>query len=282
MTFLKYFYDTVKTGSVQSSSKENFVSSAAVSNGIKTLEAQLQVELLVHKRKAIEVTHHGFKLYRRAEEIFKLIDDVRADIDENALNLGSTIRFCINSSLAESYLAEFLVLFYQKYPHFKIEFKTGGPLKIKNWVHHDDYTLGINLERKEVVNYNKVTLHKGHFVAIQKKSANFKLGEEQFILSEPWPEIIHFRKRYNTQFKKSPDTRLQLQSWHLISKMAKQGLGVGIVPDYIVANDPEIRQLSYDFTLMDYQIVALWKKNRTLSVEESIVIHELENFFKKI
>ena len=212
ITFLKYFHDTVKTGSVQASSKENFVSSAAVSNGIKKLESELQVELLNHKRKVIEVTHHGFKLFKRAQEIFTLIDDVKSDIDEKAVNLNSTIKFCINSSLAESFLADFLKLFYQKYPHFKIEFKTGGPLKIKNWVHHDDYTLGINIERKDSVNYNKVTLHKGKFIPIKKKGSVVDQGEELFVLSEPWPEIIHFRKKYNTKYKKAPKTRLQLQS----------------------------------------------------------------------
>ena len=63
---LQYFVVSVDSGSLKKAAKVLYTSQPHISKTIKSLEAELQVELLTRKYRGVEVTEEGRKVYEYA------------------------------------------------------------------------------------------------------------------------------------------------------------------------------------------------------------------------
>ncbi|OSN10271.1 LysR family transcriptional regulator [Lonsdalea iberica] len=91
---LKYFCKVVEEGSISQAARQLNMAQPPLSKRIHELEAELNVSLFVRTAKRIEPTEAGYYLYKKACEIFRLINDTSretisiANKENKVLNIG--------------------------------------------------------------------------------------------------------------------------------------------------------------------------------------------------
>lgn len=83
---IKYFIDVVETQGFTPAAKRNFVSQTAISNAIKNLEKELNVQLIDRSTSHFKVTFAGISLYNYAVPLMKTY----YDFGEKAFQLNNT------------------------------------------------------------------------------------------------------------------------------------------------------------------------------------------------
>jgi len=78
--FLKVFYKTIYYNSISTAAKELFISQPAVSMQIKALEKELNLKLLDRSNKGVVPTEAGKVIYRYAEDILMLHENMLKDL----------------------------------------------------------------------------------------------------------------------------------------------------------------------------------------------------------
>jgi DNA-binding transcriptional LysR family regulator len=123
---LRAFYFAVNCGSISRAAEELFVSQPAVSMQIKALEDQYGVRLFVKKKRKLELTLAGRRLYHVAEQLFDLVRDAEklllqhSTLAPDILKIGST-KTCVRYLLA-GYISSFQEFF----PKIHIEVNEGS------------------------------------------------------------------------------------------------------------------------------------------------------------
>ena len=280
LVFLKYFYDMGTEKSVTKSAAANFVSSAAISNGIRKLEAELGVELLKHGKNKIELTKEGISLLEACKSIFKLLDDTKVNLKEKELKYKETARIGITHGLNQEFWAPFLVLLSEKYPTYQIIFNVGSPNQLKAWLGDKKIDFALTISRDKPSNYGFIQIHKGSFkFIVQNTKSKSSHREKEFILTENWPEVEAFKKTYFRHYKKMPLVRFEIASWGTIRNLVAQGLGIGIVPDYQLLHTPtDIKEYKFPLKLNSYYVMALFEKGTYLDQMGITIVEQFQSF----
>lgn len=77
MRQLEYFCAVCRSGSFTKAAQENFVSQSAISQQVRALEADLNVDLLERKGRSFRLTPAGEHFFRKATDILAQLDDLR-------------------------------------------------------------------------------------------------------------------------------------------------------------------------------------------------------------
>ncbi len=123
---LRAFYLAVNCGGISKAAEQLFVSQPAVSMQIKALEDQYGVRLFVKKKRKIELTLAGRRLYHVTEQLFDIVRDAEkvllqhSTLAPDILKIGST-KTCVRYLLA-GYISSFQELF----PKTHIEVNEGS------------------------------------------------------------------------------------------------------------------------------------------------------------
>jgi DNA-binding transcriptional LysR family regulator len=279
LVFLKYFYDMGRAKSVRKSASENFVSPAAISNGIRKLEAELGAELLKHGKNKIELTKEGILLLNACESIFSLVEDTKIKIRRDETEIKQEIRVGLTHGLNQEFWALFLQKFSVQYPHYIVHFKVGSPNQLKAWVQDKNIDFAITISRDKPQNYQYILIHTGFFKFISHPSYKPNTNDTSFILTQDWPEVVSFKKEYFRRFKKVPTLKYEVESWGTIKNLVMARHGVGIVPDYqLFQKSRSIVEYTFPLKLNSYQIVALFGKSTYLTEHQFELVDQFKNF----
>jgi DNA-binding transcriptional LysR family regulator len=75
---LQYFIEVAKYNSISIAAEKNYISQSALSTSITNLEKELNILLLDRNCKGVQPTHIGTKVIEKANEIFSIIEEIRA------------------------------------------------------------------------------------------------------------------------------------------------------------------------------------------------------------
>ena len=92
---LKYFVGVVDAGNMTRAADQLHVAQTALGAQIKQLEDDLGVSLLVRHSRGVDATKSGRRLYDRAVEILKLVEDTRREVIASKGNPTEAIRLGI-------------------------------------------------------------------------------------------------------------------------------------------------------------------------------------------
>jgi DNA-binding transcriptional LysR family regulator len=140
---LRAFYLTVKHKSITKAASILCVTQPAVSIQIKTLESFLGTKLAIKYGKTMSLTPPGKTLYRHAEKIFPLVEEMESamagysHLTQGVLTIGTT------RSFAKYLMPGMLSRFQERYPTVKITLGEGSSQQIADAVLSYKYDLGI-------------------------------------------------------------------------------------------------------------------------------------------
>ncbi len=117
---LRTFESAARLGSFKAAAKELFVTPAAVSHQIRTLESQLNISLFVRKVRSIELTTAGKEL---APILTRAFLDIRNGL-EHIVSLETVINVSTTASFATLRLVPKLAELYASNPNYSVQLDT--------------------------------------------------------------------------------------------------------------------------------------------------------------
>lgn len=271
---LAVFVDLAETLNYRKTAERKHISQPAVTQAIKSLEKEINVNLFSRSRSGVAITSEGQIFYNDIKPVinnyFKAIQHVQThDNDRQKLTIGLT-----SSPSEEQIFPNLLHYYFNKHPRVKIFLQSSNHNQLKKELVNEecDIILCTIDDLKESSQINYVELTKGNFSAVVPKSnplAKKKILKLQdlnnsslILLDSGWcpPKQLELQ-----QLIIKTNHNLDLSYVNDVSTaylMCKSGLGISIMPDFIAGQNTDLIsvipidygvQLSYGIGLLNSQ-----------------------------
>ena len=119
---LKTFMSIVEVNNIDKVIENLNISKATIYEHIKYLEQYFSSNIArISEKNEIAITESGSLLYKRAKQIFNIIDDTSIELIQNNDSIQGNIKLGVNFTLEEYVLPKFLSYFLKKYPNINVE-----------------------------------------------------------------------------------------------------------------------------------------------------------------
>lgn len=280
---LKYFIDTVRLGSLSKSADLNNVSHSAVSQGIKSLEVYLNVELLKHSKRKFQMTPQGEAFFKEGHQLLTVIETTRNNVRRTDVEPSGDLMIWAPQSLVVDFMVEKIGLLRSRYPKINISIKTGAAQQVRQAISNKEAHLGFLVDDGHLASFNSIEINKGKFALISK-THDVNLKESPIIITSPDKiEVNHLRKHFKSKFKSEMKVSMEVVSWGIIKHLVLKKFGVGYVPKYCVRSEIENRKLheiTPPWPSFDYSIKAIWPKASLIHPNAKILLELMGNIKK--
>lgn len=280
--YLKYFSDAVDLGSISAAAQKNLVTHPAVSKAIHVLESQMDMKLLVHKKKNFEVTAAGRLLAKKAKTLLAATDKFSSGHIEADEVVSGTVTIGISRTLAQVYLSPVLLKLAKSFPGLKVNIQFGTTAQIGEAIARGAIDLGLTIGEPSLSTVKQTFLRQGQFVLIRAKDKPFGKNflQQNLILTEPRLETELLKKNFYRKFKSSPVIKYEVGSWDMITDLAAKGLGIGLVPDISLNKElkKKLSPVKTNWFKCDYEIYLSRSKN----VQRNSVLLQVAAVFESI
>ena len=281
LNYFKYFVDAVRLGGVNMAAKNNFVSSPAISQAIRWLEDQYQVELVKHGRNRFQVTKKGQQVFKLATQMIESASDFEEEI-KGIVSANEKIKISIQQSLANTFFPSVMSEMKKKHENLDFSIRVGTTFRCKELMERGERNYSISLDNV-AFKARFETIHSGKFVFISAKNDKRSIHEAGLILTEDTKEVVELKSAYKKRFKSAPPINTSISSWGVIANMAVSGHGVAYIPEYYLYSLPKdsyrIRKL--DVEVAKYKINFYYSDNVELSSLHRELIDQFKKEFKK-
>jgi len=251
LNLFKTFYVVALYNSFTKASEKLFISQPAVTQSIKKLETQLNVELFKRNATGICLTKEGEMVYYYAEQLCNIVDANKNIINKIKEIKTETINVGVPTHIGTFYFIKFLEKFNKKYPNICV-----------NIVNKKSDMMIKMLEKREldivmdtdINNYNSKTIktheilelescfvcsEKYKHVAKKEKIAPNELNDYPLILPG---KTTSNRKMIDLFFKKKNiilNPLIEVNSSSVSKGIIKQGIGIGWMIKEFIKDDLE-------------------------------------------
>lgn len=142
MTFeqLKTFYWVARLGGFRRASEHLSLSQPAISTRVSTLETELGVPILDRKTKGVTLTKSGTLLFRYAEQILFVQEEIVKRV-ANPSEIEGLFRIGSSETIAQAWLPQFLKAFSAEYPSVNIDLTVDISGNLRNSLLQQDVDL---------------------------------------------------------------------------------------------------------------------------------------------
>ncbi|SES34895.1 LysR family transcriptional regulator [Psychrobacillus sp. OK032] len=270
---IRYFVEVANELNFTSASKKLFVSQAAVSKKIASLEDELGVVLLDRNKRTVKLTSVGQTFYKDAVEIINKMEEMTKKIQNIRSSYNNTLRLGYLGPAEFKFLPSLLQKFNEKHPDINLFSKQyyQGPLIDSLINGHLDiiFSLSMVIEKYPNLAFKKIYsdsfviyCHKDHRINSKRFVNLSELKKESFIiLSKESASYAHnsIIKLCNESGIDSTTISESDNFEHLLM-MVKSNKGISILPNSL-----------FNYFNHDNQII-------TLPIKGDSVINDLLNF----
>ena len=234
---LAVFYTVVNEGTLSKAGDSLYMSQPAISAHIKALEQQLGISLFYRVGRRSVVNKAGEVLYRKAEELFSVADELKAEMDDmrgmsiGRLNLGASVDWQYD-------LPGYLDRFKRTHPGVELSMIVLPAERVERMVL--DRTLDLGFIGGESSKFDLASDHlidgeivpicsKGHRLTKRISSEIVKLHEESFIVRELNSESRRIADGLLEANGLTDKVLMELGSDEAIKWAVMAGKGIGLV-----------------------------------------------------
>jgi DNA-binding transcriptional LysR family regulator len=238
LNHLRIFYYAAKENNLTKAAEALFLTQPAVSMQIKALEQYLEVPLFRKRGKFLELTHEGSVLYKYAEKIFGVVEEMEhalkgfASLTHGSLIIGTT------RSFARHLMPGLISCYQEKFPGIKVSLEVGSSSEIAEGVAKFKYDLGI-IGRIPLPSKVKVVPYKPEeFCLVVSPDHRFakrgvvscrELRSEPIIIREPGSGSRHFMLSFLDSHGVNPSVLVEAGSVEFIKEYVIQGRGISFL-----------------------------------------------------
>ncbi|WP_043922440.1 LysR family transcriptional regulator [Paenibacillus terrae] len=246
MNLFKYkiFLSVVETGSFTKAGELLNLTQSAISHAVSGLEHELGLTLLIRGRSGIKLTSNGERLMKHFREIVQMNERLYQEV---ALIKGletGTVKIGTFSSVSIQWLPGIIHQFNEQFPLIELKLLDGNYHEIEEWIASGEADFGfVNLPTLDVLEVLPLkkermlcVLPSNHMLREQTAIRVDQLLDEPFIM--PASGCDTDVRRIFSQHKLAPKIKYELEDDHAIMAMVQNGLGISILPEMILVQNP--------------------------------------------
>lgn len=243
---LHYFEVVARHLSVKAAAEELGVSQSAVSHQMRDLTEALGEQLIVRAGRGIELTVTGQKL---AEKLGLVFSGLQSSLEDVIGSRREILRLAVCSSFGPGWLIPRLAGFFKSHPEIDLQlrlyaqdpeqtdqvadaFVTAQPVKPGFTAHHimDEQIIAVHARGV------RTTADKSQVRLITTALESGKLGEDWlYYCKVVRPKLVELQS----------GAFIQCSHYLLALEMARAGLGIALVPDFLAAREVEAGSIEY-------------------------------------
>ena len=272
----KVFYHVASTLSFSEASKQLFISQSAVSQSIKVLEKKLNQTLFIRSTKKVQLTPEGEILLKHVEPAMNLIRQGENQLlDSNSLN-GGQLRIGASDTICRYYLIHYLQKFHQEFPDVRIKVTNStsigcAELLEKGQVdlivcNSPNSRLGNHMNVKVLRDFRDIFVGNPDCFSPEEVPCELKtlLKQPILMLSSKSTTSEYLHQMFATHgLNLLPE--VELNSNDLLMDLARIGLGIACIPDYMLNPDDSLKPIPLADPLPPRQLVLVQHDSLPLS-----------------
>lgn len=277
---LEALYWVVTLNSFNKAAAKLHTTQPAISQKITSIENEFGFKVLDRSSRQIKSTEKGWILFKYAEKMIRLENELVAEITENQ-NFTGVIRLGVSETIVHTWLVEYMRKVQQQFPKVSVEIVVNLTPDLQEGVRTGDLDMAFLLGP---------TLS---FECIERSLCDFELsflaaptfrggiGQMSFktIMSHTiltYPKMTYPYKELRSKMKQQGiDEPLSITSYSLATllQLAEQGLGIAVVPkltaiDEILAGKLEI--LNTPIQLKSFHFTAIYTQGNYAALKEKL------------
>ena len=201
---LQYFVASVDSGSLKKASEILYTSQPHVSKTIKSLEAELQVELLKRKARGVEVTKAGRKVYEHACRVLMEAGQIQNIQEEEEIHI-----LCVAANSSDC-LAHLFRCFYtdQMQSGIHARYMECGTEEIFRLVHRHQAELGfVYVDEKQMIAFRQMMEYRHlAFEELWRAEPRLFAGPKSPVYTAPSVTMMELRNLDYVQMQDEQDT----------------------------------------------------------------------------
>ncbi|PTM92627.1 LysR family transcriptional regulator VtlR [Mycoplana dimorpha] len=250
---LRIFHAAAEAGSFTHAALKLHLSQSAISRQVSALEQDVGIKLFHRHARGLILTEQGEILYRTAHEVLMKLESVRVQLTETTEKPSGKLRITTTVGLGQGWLTDKVQEFLALYPDMQVQLLLDNEELDVNMRHADCAIRLREPQQSDLIQRKLFTVHMHVYAA---PSYINRYGEPQSIddldhhkiitFGEPAPNYLLDVNWLQIAGRDSDNPRpsvLQINSLTSIKRACLLGIGIAMLPDYIVGRDPGLLQL---------------------------------------
>lgn len=271
----KVFYYVATTLSFSEASRQLFISQSAVSQSIKTLEKKLGHTLFIRSTKKVLLTPEGELLLEHVKPALQMLDEGESLLSGNNMLKGQ-LRIGASDTICRYFLIEYFRRFHQSYPDVRIKVTNSTSIGCVELLEKGQVDLIVcNSPNSRLGNHMKVKVLKDFHDVFVGDPDCFAFKHLPCSLKEllEYPILMLSSKSTTSEYlyhtfavhdlKLLPE--VELNSNDLLMDLARIGLGIACVPDYMLDPEDSLKPIPLTEQLPSRQLILVQHDNLPVS-----------------
>lgn len=250
---LRIFHAAAEAGSFTHAADELHLSQSAISRQVSALEQDIGVPLFHRHARGLILTEQGELLYHTAHDVLLQLEAARVRLTETTDKPTGRLRVTTTVGLGSGWLTERMQEFTELYPDIKIQLLLDNE-ELDVTMRHADCAIRLRQpQQPDLIQRKLFTVHMHVYAAPaylnrygkpekvsdfdKHKIVTFGEPAPSYLLDVNWLEVA------GRQTANPRTPQLQINNIIAIKKAAQLGVGIAILPDYVVGHDAGLVQL---------------------------------------
>lgn len=220
LDYYRIFYETARFSSFSTAAQHLYISQSAISQCIRQLEIDLNIQLFSRSRKGVSLTKEGLLLFQKIEPAMQSIEQGEALLERLQHLESGTLTIAAGDTITTEFLLPYLEQFHASYPEIRIEMANSYSSQMLDLVKkgkadiafvnlpaqdeelcitpcltiHDIFVCGLDFDAKETYSWDELTelplilLEKN---ASSRRYLDQKFAEEEITLNPQIEFAVH-------------------------------------------------------------------------------------------
>lgn len=261
----KVFYYVATSLSFSEASRKLYISQSAVSQSIKSLEKKLNHTLFIRSTKKVLLTPEGETLLQHVEPAMRMLTEGESLLLQENTLMGQ-LRIGASDTICRYFLIDTLRRFHQDHPDVRIKVINSTSVGCVELLESGQADLIVsNYPNSHLGNHTQITPVKkfqdvfvanpSYFPQIPSPLSMEKLLQYPLLMLSPNSTTSEYLHQFfaSQGLKLLPE--IELNSNDLLMDLAKIGLGIACVPDYMLSHQNDLIRVSLEKPLPKRQLV---------------------------
>ena len=260
---LRIFHTAAESGSFTHAAEKLGMSQSAVSRQISALEDDLGLKLFIRHARGLVLTEVGEQLFRTAHRMHWELQQVETQMSESQDTPTGPLIVTTTVGIGSAWLSSRLEEFLKLYPLIQLEIRLNDA-ELDLAMREADVAIRLHRpNQSEMIQRKLFTVH-NHFYASKLYVEEFgtptsaeQLDEHRIIsFGEPVPSYlgdINFLEHMGRTDSSPRRASLKVNAIYGMMQACRAGVGIAMLPDYVVEEDDRLVQLMPETELPAYE-----------------------------
>jgi DNA-binding transcriptional LysR family regulator len=238
---IKHFMGVTRYKSIRKYSIKENISQSAVSKSIQVLEDSLNTKLFIRKQTGVELTQAGLSVLKFSEELKKLIDSTENQIREKTgVKFSGSVKIGSYQSISIYFTPKLVKYIHKSHPELEVNIISDSSVELIKMLKKGEIDLAISVNPKPQAGLRHIFLYKDFYSFFQSPHLEYK--KKVYTYLEAQDENKKSVDSHVTKLKKDYQF-LSCGDFETAMAMAKEELGLAILPDWVAKQDVDSGRL---------------------------------------